>query len=358
MPELRKDIVTREWVILAKERAKRPSDFKPQEGVKTVEQYDPNCPFCPGNESKTPVEVLAYRPGDSKPNSVGWRVRVTPNKFPALDIEGELNRKDVAIYDWMNGVGAHEVVIESPAHGQSIANIQEKQVEEVIWAYCDRYNSLRRDSRLKYILVFRNHGKVAGCSLAHPHSQIVATPIIPQKVWGKIKGVEQYREYRDKCVICHVIEEEIKLGERIVAENSGFVACAPYASRSPFQTWIIPKAHRACFARMSRFEVVEFAQILKETLLRLHLCLSDPPYNYTILTAPCESDMLDDTFHWHLEITPRLTTPAGFELGTSIYINTVPPEDAAGYLREVKIEKEGEIGSPVSEQEVLEKINH
>ncbi len=357
MPELRKDILTREWVILSKERAKRPSDFKLQQEVKCQDRYDPNCPFCPGNESKTPPELLAYRPGDTKPNTVGWRVRVTSNKFPALDREGELDRRDVTIYDWMNGVGAHEVVIETPSHGQSIATMEEGQVEEVIWAYCDRYNSLRKDPRLKYILTFRNHGKVAGCSLAHPHSQIVATPIIPQKVWGKIKGIEQYREYRDKCAICHVIEQETKNGERMIAENSGFIACAPYASRSPFQTWIVPKTHRACFAHMSRFEVAEFAQILKETLLRLHLCLSDPPYNYTILTAPCGSDMLDDTFHWHLEITPRLSTPAGFELGTSIYINTVPPEDTARYLREVRIEK-SEIDPSLHQQEVSERINH
>ena len=158
MPELRKDIITREWVILAKERAKRPRDFKPQNDAKKVEQFDPNCPFCPGNESKTPPEVLAYRPGDSEPNMVGWRVRVTANKFPALNIEGELERKDIVIYDWMNGVGAHEVVIETPGHGLSIATMEEKQVEDVIWSYCDRYNSLRKDPRLKYILIFRNHG--------------------------------------------------------------------------------------------------------------------------------------------------------------------------------------------------------
>ena len=343
MPELRKDIVTREWVIVAKERAKRPSDFNQKNRMQPAPHHDANCPFCVGNESFTPPEVLAYRERGTGPDQPGWRVRVTPNKFAALDREGQLNRQDVDIYDMMNGAGAHEVVVETTDHGKSIAHMEQKEVEEVIWAYCDRYNSLREDPRLKYILVFKNYREEAGCSLAHPHSQIVATPVIPQKVWGKIKGVEQYQEYRDRCVYCHIIEQETASQERMIMENGGFVACAPFASRSPFETWIIPKTHRSCFARMSRFEVAEFAQILKETLLRLYHCLSDPPYNYTLLTAPCDSDMLDN-FHWHLEIVPRLTTPAGFEMGTSIYINVVSPEDAARYLREVKIPESQTVG--------------
>ncbi|MDH4223283.1 MAG: galactose-1-phosphate uridylyltransferase [candidate division Zixibacteria bacterium] len=346
MPELRKDIVTREWVVLSKERAKRPTDFRKKGPVQPTLQFDANCPFCSGNEFQTPPELLAYRKRETRPNTPGWRVRVTSNKFAALDREGELNRKDVDIYDVMNGVGAHEVVIETPDHGKTIPHMEEKEVEEIIWAYCDRYNFLREDRRLKYILVFKNYGEEAGCSLVHPHSQIVATPVIPQKVWSKIKGVEQYREYRNKCVYCHVAEHEIKSGERLIAENGGFIACAPFASRSPFETWIIPKTHRACFARMSRFEVAEFAQILRETMLRLYLCLSNPPYNYTLLTATCDSDTLDN-FHWHLEIVPRLTTPAGFELGTSIYINTVPPEDAARHLREVEIPKAMTLTKPL-----------
>lgn len=338
MPELRKDIVTREWVVLAKERAKRPSDFRKGAIIHQIQEHDDHCPFCYGNESLTPPELMAYRERGIEPNSRGWRVRVIPNKFAALDRAGELNRNDIGIYDVMNGIGAHEVVIETPNHGKTIPTMEEKEVEEIIWAYCDRYNSLREDPRLKYILVFKNHGEEAGCSLIHSHSQIVATPVIPQKVWSKIKGVEQYKEYRGKCVYCHIAEHEIATGERLIAENGGFIACAPFASRSPFETWIIPRNHRSCFARMSRFEVTEFAQILKETMLRLYLCLSDPPYNYTLLTGTCDSDELDN-FHWHLEIVPRLTTPAGFELGTSIYINTVPPEDAAEHLRKVQIPK-------------------
>lgn len=339
MPELRKDIVTREWVVLAKERAKRPLDFPKRERVKVVQKYDSECPFCPGNESLTPPEVFAYRNPESHPNKPGWRVRVIPNKFPALEREGELNRKDFEIYDIMDGVGAHEVIIDTPDHRKSIPDMHLKEVEDLILAYGDRYNTLRKDPRLKYILVFKNQGEEAGSSLTHSHSQIVATPFIPQKVWGKIKGLEQYKEYRDRCVYCHVMEQEMASGERLITENKSFIACAPFASRSPFQTWILPKNHWSCFATMSRFEVAEFAQILKETISRLHTGLSDPPYNFTLLTAPCDSDTLDD-FHWHLEIVPRLVTPAGFEMGTSIYINAVPPESAAKYLREVSIPEE------------------
>ncbi len=335
MSELRKDPVTREWVILAKERAKRPDDFignKPKE-KKTA--HDPKCPFCEGNEAKTPPEVLAYRPLDSKKNTKGWQLRVINNKFAALSLDGDLSRKDVQLFDSMHGIGAHEVVVESTDHSKNIALYDIKTVENVLWSYCDRYLALKKDPRLKYISVFRNHGKIAGASLAHPHSQIVATPMIPQKVWHKVTGVAQYREYREQCVYCHIIESELKEKSRIISKNGSFVALSPFASRSPFETWILPLKHNACFAYMNRFEVSDLAEILKDTMLKLYNCLDDPPYNYTMVTAPCDTDNLD-TFHWHLEIVPRLTTPAGFELGTSVYINVTPPEAAAKFLRETK----------------------
>ncbi len=336
MSELRKDIVTREWVILATERAKRPHDFESQELAKELPEADPKCPFCPGNESMTPPELLAYREGTSGPNEAGWRVRVTANKFPALKRDGELNRNDVSIYDMMEGIGAHEVIIETPIHNKTICQLADGEVEDVIRAYRDRYEDLRGDPRLKYIQIFRNHGEKAGCSLAHAHSQIVATPIIPQKVWSKVKGVEQYREYRQACVYCDIVERELALKKRLVTENAMFIAIAPFASRSPFQVKILPRFHASCFHCMKEGEIIQFAHILKDVLLRLYHCLQNPPYNYTFHTAPCEQEMTGQ-FHWHLEITPRLTTPAGLELGTSIYINATPPEDAARYLREVSV---------------------
>jgi UDPglucose--hexose-1-phosphate uridylyltransferase len=336
MSELRKDVITREWVILAKERAKRPHDFKSDKPKAKVPAKDANCPFCDGNEGKTPPEVLAYRPHNTKKDGCGWNLRVIKNKFAALSTEGDLKRHDINIYDAMQGIGAHEVVIESPDHSKNIALYDNKTVENVVWSYCDRYKALREDTRLKYISVFRNHGKTAGASLAHPHSQIVATPIIPQRVWQKVAGVAQYLEYREKCAYCDIIQTELTSKGRLISENGKFVALTPFASRSPFEVWIIPKAHSSCFAYMNRFEVGEFADILRDTMLRLYTCLDDPPYNYSLITAPCDTDKLDN-FHWHLEIVPRLTTPAGFELGTSIYINVTPPEAAAKFLREVKI---------------------
>jgi UDPglucose--hexose-1-phosphate uridylyltransferase len=336
MSELRKDVITREWVILAKEREKRPHDFKPEKKKAAKPSRDPKCPFCEGNEDKTPPEVLAYRPHDSNSNDPGWNLRVIKNKFAALSAEGKLHRHDVNIYDVMNGIGAHEVVIESPDHSKNIALYDHKTVENVVWSYCDRYVALREDTRLKYISIFRNHGKVAGASLEHPHSQIVATPIIPQKVWQKVRGVAQYSEYRERCVYCDIVKTELKERTRVISENGNFIAITPFASRSPFEVWIIPKKHVSCFAYMNRFEVGDFAGMLNETMLRIYTCLDDPPYNYTIITAPCDTDKLDN-FHWHLEIVPKLTTPAGFELGTSVYINVTPPESAAKFLREVKL---------------------
>ncbi len=334
MPELRKDIITREWVILAKERAKRPSDFLIEEKqIQEGPEWDPKCPFCPGNEGLTPPEILAYRPRHQPPDGPGWQVRVMPNKFAALQTTGEPNRREVGIYDVMEGIGAHEVVVESPGHNKSLGQMEVGQVEKVIWAYLDRYNALREDPRLRYILIFRNHGKVAGSSLTHPHSQIVATPIIPQKVWAKIKGVEQYKEYREKCPYCDIVEYETRVKERIICENDSFICCTPYASRSPFESRIVPRGHQPCFSDMSRIEIGDFAQILREVLARLHSCLRDPPYNLTLLNIPCTPDRSYD-FHWHLEIVPRLTTPAGFEMGTSIYIDVTAPEEAARYLRE------------------------
>jgi len=353
MPELRKDIITREWVIVAKERARRPHEFKRQQLVRPeLLRHDPRCPFCPGNEAMTPPEVMAYRGHGSAADSEGWRVRVTANKFAALNQKAEICREDYHIYDRMQAAGAHEVVIETPLHNVSPARMDVRDLEHVIWAYIDRYNSLKQDPRIRYILIFRNHGELAGCSLAHPHSQIVATPVIPQKMFNKVRGLAQYREYREKCAYCDILSVELELGERLVSQNGSFVVLCPFASRSPFETWIVPRAHTASFARMNRFEVMELAEALKETLMRLDRCLDDPPYNYQLITAPIDGGRYDD-FHWYLEILPRLTTPAGLEMGTSIYINVTPPEDAAKYLREA-LEGQPAAASPPGQPSGLE----
>ena len=243
--------------------------------------------------------------------------------------------RDYRIFDTMDGVGIHEVVIETPEHNKSIDMLDVEYVEEVVWAYRERYDAIAKHPEIKYIIIFRNHGRIAGSSLTHPHSQIVAMPVIPQKVWGKLQGVHQYYEYREKCVYCDIIHTETEVKERIIGENNSFIAVCPYASRSPFQMMILPKNHRPTFASCTRYEMRDLARILKDVLCKLSAALGNPPYNYTVLNGP--SDRSDNTFHWHIDIFPRLSTPAGFEIGTGMYINTTMPEAAAEFLRQVEV---------------------
>ena len=332
MPELRKDLITREWVVITTERSKRPADFAHKEEAALVRTRDHSfCPFCPGHESAAPEELLAYRPPGGA--FTDWQLRVIPSKFPALDhCNGATLEEQRGIYERMHGVGAHEVIIETPEHGKSLARLDAEQVELVLRAYRERYIALREDPRLQYILIFRNHGKVAGASIEHGHSQIIATPAIPKLAWDKIHGVQQYEEYTGRCVYCDILKAELREGERLVCTNDSFVSFAPYASRYPFETWIVPRERNAHFTAITEQQMHDLAAVLKETLLCLDLCLDDPPYNFMLLTTD-----FSENFHWHLEIIPRLTIAAGFELGTGIYINVVPPEDAAAHLRAVEI---------------------
>jgi len=348
MPELRKDPITQEWVIIATERARRPSDFTHLPIAEPDKpDYSPNCPFCPGKELMTPPEILAYRNGRLH-DDADWWVRVVPNKFPALAIEGELNKRGMGMYDLMNGVGAHEVIIETPQHNLDPSIMTTAQLSEVLWAYRERYLDLRKDPRFKYILIFRNHGKVAGASLEHPHSQLIATPMIPIDVLTEMQGAKNYWNYHDRCIWCDMVQQELGLGTRVVHDTEHFLAFEPYASKYPFETWLLPKAHQASFPSMTRERVEEFASLLKDSLARITHCLNSPPYNYALHTAPC-TDENSEVFHWHLVIMPRLTIAAGFEMGTGIYINVTSPEDAAGYLREAiaKVEPDREDELPV-----------
>ena len=278
MPQLRKNPITREWVIVATERGKRPHDFVTEPQAQPTGK-PANCPFCTGNEALTPPEVLAFRQPGTLPNTPGWWVRAVPNKFPALAIEGQLNKSGIGMYDQMNGVGAHEVIIETPEHNTTLGQMPLKQVLDVLWAYRSRYLDLRKDPRLKYILLFRNHGRVAGASLEHPHSQLIATPMVPKAAMEELEGAIRYEQYRDRCIYCDILREELSSGDRIVIENDDFVAFEPFASQYPFETWILPKAHASSFAYIPEPQQRSFAQTLKEALLRIQLCLGDPPYN-------------------------------------------------------------------------------
>jgi len=331
MPELRKDPVTSRWVIISTERGKRPSDF----GTEPERGRSGFCPFCPGNEDKTPPEVLAYRQNGSA-NGPGWQVRVVPNKFPALQIEGLLNRQGDGMYDKMSGVGAHEVVIETPEHGETLAGMRDQQVEDLLWAFHDRVLDLKRDQRFRYILIFKNYGRAAGASLEHPHSQLIATPIIPKRVREELDGAKEYYDYKERCVFCDIVRQELSQGLRVIGENDDFVATAPFAARFPFETWILPKAHHPFFEDAEKHEYVNLSRLLRDVLLRMEKVLTNPPYNLIIHSTPLrETD--GRYFHWHIELMPKLTHVAGFEWGSGFYINPTPPEEAAKYLRDITL---------------------
>ncbi len=333
MPQFRKNPLTQEWVIVATERAKRPNDYS---GIERVDlsglpEWSAECPFCPGNEAKTPPEVLGYRK-QGEANSSGWWVRAVPNRFPALAVEGGLNRAGVGLYDTMNGIGAHEVIVETPLHNRSLAYLDETALQDVAWAWRDRYLDLRRDNRFKYIMIFRNHGRVAGASLVHSHSQLIATPIVPIEIEQELEGMRRYRDFHERCLLCDVVVQELYDGARVVLENQKFVVVVPFAARFPFGLSIIPKRHQASFADMQRDEIEQFASVLKGALLKVDACLNFPPYNFSLHTAPADLERSEE-YHWRVEIMPRLTVAAGFEMGTGIHINVTVPEEAAEYLR-------------------------
>jgi UDPglucose--hexose-1-phosphate uridylyltransferase len=329
MPELRKDPVVGRWVIIAGDRGRRPSDFSPEPTRPRLT----TCVFCAGQEDKTPPEILASRTPGSLPNEPGWSVRVVPNKFPALRIEGELEPSGEGPYDRMNGVGAHEVVIESPDHTASLATMPVERMTDVLLAFRERMLDLKKDGRFEYILVFKNHGEAAGASLEHPHSQLIATPITPIMVSEELAGAAKYYEIKERCVWCDVLREERRGRRRLILEAHGFAAIAPFAPRFPFETWILPARHRSAFEELTDDELRGLARILGEFLRRMNRTLNDPPYNFMLHSAPLHETTLEH-FHWHLEIIPKLTRVAGFEWGSGFFINPVAPEDAAMALRE------------------------
>jgi UDPglucose--hexose-1-phosphate uridylyltransferase len=333
MSDLRKDPITGRWVIIATERAKRPQDF-PRDAPALTTAFDP---FLEGNEDKTPPEILAYREPHTHPNKPGWRVRVVPNKFPALKIEGTLDKRGEGIYDLMHGVGAHEVIIECPHLETSMARLPVENIREVLWVYRDRLVDLKRDPRLVHGLVFKNKGAAAGASLAHSHSQLIVTPVVPISVWEEMTGALEFYNYRGRCIYCDIMQQELATGTRIVLDTPAFVVFCPFAARFPFECWIMPKHHSSHFENIPRQSIEELGSVLKNVLGKLELALDDPPYNYIIHTAPFDTKEIPH-YHWHIEIIPRLTRIAGFEWGSGFYINTVLPEKAAAFLREVDTE--------------------
>jgi len=332
MPELRKDPVTGRWVIISTDRQKRPNDFRFDRAA-TIGRDQ--CPFCPGRESLTPPEVLSYRQHGGSANTPGWDVRVVPNKFPALQVEGTLDREGEGIFDRMNGIGAHEVIVETPDHGRTLASMSEPEIERVLSAYRDRMLDLKQDRRLRHILIFKNHGAAAGATLEHSHSQLIALPIVPDFVREEIEGARRHFAEKERCVFCDILRQELVDRPRVVAENADIVALAPYAPRFAFETWLLPKRHASRFEHAPRHEYENLARLLKLLLQRVDRALERPAYNLIVHTSPFSEDT-SEVYHWHLELMPRLTSVAGFEWGTGFYINPTSPEEAARVLRAVK----------------------
>jgi len=326
LPELRRDPVAGRWVIIASERAKRPDDFAAEEAPAT---RNLPCAFCAGNESMTPQEIIAVRSGGA------WRSRVVANKFPALMVEGEIGKRGDGMYDLMNGVGAHEVIIESPRHEVSITSLSDGDVRDVLWLYKQRLLDLRNDYRLVYGLVFKNVKDKAGASMEHTHSQLIATPIVPLQVEQEIRRCSEYFDYRGRCLLCDMVMQEMQSGARMVMDTPNFIAFEPFAARFPFETHLMPKRHMSHFEATDDALLPELAKCLRLSIAKIEAALNQPPYNYLIHTSPLNVRSLDH-YHWHFEIIPRITRVAGFEWGSGFYINTVPPEQAAAFLREVR----------------------
>ena len=332
MPELRKNPIIDRWVIISTERGKRPVFLTEEPPSKPAV-----CPLCPGNESMTPPEVYAVRHDGSAPNTPGWTLRVVPNKFPALRIEGDLNKEGLGLYDKMNGIGAHEVIIETPNAEETLSDMPLNRIQDVFVAYRERIFDLSRDRRFKYIIVFKNHGSVAGASLEHAHSQLIALPIVPRGVSEEMNGGLSYYNYKDRCIFCDIIAQEKEDNTRIVYENDLFVVLSPFAARFPFETWILPKKHEAVFAAHDPSQnYYSLAETLSLVLKKYVKVLNSPPYNFVIHTSPYSGSSNVPHYHWHIELIPRLTKMAGFEWGTGFYINPTPPEEATEYLKETK----------------------
>lgn len=343
MPELRRDPVVGYWTIISTERSRRPIEYRSRQI-----QEGRDCPFCEGKESGTTAEVFAIRNNDSASDGPGWSVRVIESKVPLLSSTAETDRYGQGLYDLMEGVGKHELIIESPKHAHSLDELSLHDLENVVRAYVHRINDLEKDPRFKYALLFKNHGLISGSVqdvIRHTRSQLIAMPITPKRLKEELEATRLYFNRHDRCVFCDILRQEATDGSRVVYQNPGFFAFCPFASRSPFEMWILPKRHSADFGKIPADSFKYLAQCIKQCLSRLRALMDDPPYNIILHTAPYRRTQkgaywqtIEEDFHWYLQILPRLTRDAGFEWGTGTYINPTPPEDAALLLRETQVE--------------------
>ncbi len=351
MSELRFDPFKLRWTIIAPERKTRPHEFAVPRPPHAPPADPGDCPFEQGQEHRTPHEILVIPREERSGSGPDWQVRVVPNKFPVLRVEGAVEREGVGLWDRVNGIGAHEVIVENPDHHREMVDLSVRELEMVLQAYRARLNDLRRDLRLRYILLFKNRGREAGASLAHPHSQLIATPIIPTFVVQELRTAREHFHHKERCLLCDVVREEQRLGERVALETERFIALEPFAAGFPFETWIMPTRHSHDFAAATDDDLHHLAVIVRDFLRRMRVLLNDPPYNMVLHTAPSPHprpgqpaywSTIEQDYHWHLEVIPRITRIAGFEWGSGFTINPTPPEEAARYLQDADPEGWGE----------------
>ena len=328
MSELRKDPIIRRWVIVSDDRNNKLSEYV----TTTTEEEKHICPFCPGNEEKSPVEILAVKDPMSEDSRSKWRVRVIPDKFPLLRIEGDLKKRGHGMYDMMNAVGAHEVVIETPEHDADWTELEIDQLQIILGVYRQRALDLRKDTRFKHIIIVKNHG-IPTTHYSHSHSHILAMPFVVKRVDEELNNSIDYFKIKERCIYCDIINEEINIGKRIIKESDKFLVFSPYASKFPFEICITPKTHVSDFGAISDDMLKDQAIIFKEIMTGIKKALRNLSYSMVLHSAPFQRGLVNE-YHWHWEIIPRCSDMMGFEWGTGLYANPVLPEDAAKILRE------------------------
>lgn len=334
MSELRQNIITRDWVIIATERAQRPHQFaQTHKEMIPLPVHRPDCPFCSENEGDGILETFRLCQGNK------WKVRAILNKFPALSPTTERVRISDGIHRTLSGVGYHEVIVEHPHHNMTTALLSLEDVVNILLVYRQRYAEIRKDRRIETIIIFKNHGETAGTSLEHPHSQLAATPVVPYQFRTRIDEAIRYFDDTGDCLFCQTLEDELVAAQRIIFESDHFVVFIPYAALSPFHTWIFPRRHASSFDDINDAEIFDLAYVLKTTLAKLYYGLNNPDYNYTIRSVPT-AEQGTKYFHWYIAIVPRVSRQAGFELGSGMYINTALPEESAKFLRSIQVPEE------------------
>lgn len=330
MSEMRQDMISKEWVIVAPERARRPNqNHQGAEARPSLPRHRPDCPFCAGNEGRTPEAHFAF------PAQGAWQVRVVPNKFGALNHEQECCHVWTGKFLRVGGYGSADVVVESPRHDLSPALMRPDQVAQVLEAWRLRYLSLMDDPHNALITIFRNHGARAGTSLEHPHSQIIVTPVVPPGVRNQIDQAVRSFDTYGSCLFCAMLEEERGERLRLVLETGHFTVFCPFASRSAYEVRVFPRRHVCNFGAITAAEIEDLGAVLRTVLGKVHRLLDNPDYNLIVRSHPLES-RANRHYHWYIVIIPKLATPAGFEIGTGIYINATAPEDAAARLRDLE----------------------